>query len=380
MTKILRKFLLILLAALLLFNLWILISGKTFVYKALIYNYVGIDDLDLFSHRTVKSGVPQAWPVKADIAKPLPAYLKAELEKQESVAFVVIHRDSLLHESYWSGYGDSSLTNSFSMSKSFIGALVGVALKEGLIRDLNQSIADFIPEFKNDKRSAIRIRDLLSMSAALSWDESYASLFSETTEGYYGTDLDGQMLRQSMRGEPGKDYYYQGAATQILAMMLTRVSGMSVSEYMSEKIWTKVGAENHAEWSLDREGGMEKASCCFYSNARDFARFGSLYLHMGNWRGTQIIDSAYVAESIRPAPLNDEGKPNRVYGFQWWIDELEGEKIFYCRGILGQYIVVIPSKDCVFVRLGHKRGQKEDGTLTDLPVYVKGVLEMLSNQ
>ena len=123
---------------------------------------------------------------------------------------------------------------------------------------------------------------------------------------------------------------------------------------------------------------MEKASCCIYSNARDFARIGSLYLHMGNWKGVQLIDTAFILESVKPAPLSYKGKPNTEYGFQWWITQVEGLPVYYCRGILGQYIAVVPEKELVVVRLGHLRDQQEDGTLLDFPVYLRGAVAMAS--
>ena len=93
--------------------------------------------------------------------------------------------------------------------------------------------------------------------------------------------------------------------------------------------------------------------------------------------GQQLLDTAFVEESVVPAPLLDEGKPNTEYGYQWWIAEIDGNKIFYCRGILGQYIVAIPSKQLIMVRLGHHRHQAADGTLLDLPVYVRGAIALI---
>ncbi|MBK9318504.1 MAG: hypothetical protein IPM91_06540 [Bacteroidetes bacterium] len=121
---------------------------------------------------------------------------------------------------------------------------------------------------------------------------------------------------------------------------------------------------------------MEKASCCIYSNARDFARIGALYLHLGNMYGNQLVDTSFVLESIMPAPLLNEGKPNTEYGYQWWISEVDGNKIFYCRGILGQYIVAVPSKNIIMVRLGHHRNQAPDKSLIDLPIYVRGAIKL----
>lgn len=105
-----------------------------------------------------------------------------------------------------------------------------------------------------------------------------------------------------------------------------------------------MGAEHPALWSTDHEGGVEKAYCCFNTNARDFARIGQLMLDSGRWKGEAIIDSAYFAESITPCLIPDErNKSTDYYGFQWWIYPAS-EQIFYARGILGQYIIVIPAK------------------------------------
>lgn len=377
MRKFLRLFLFLLLLLLAAGSVFLLVTGRSWVFKALVYNYVNIDDLDLFPYRSMKAVDPQPWPLSANYQKIAPdTGTIAELERNRSVAFVVIHRDSILYESYWDGYSDSSLSNSFSMAKSYIGALTGIALREGLIKNLDQTVDEFIPEYRNEKKGKLTLWQLLTMSAALSWDEAYSSLFSVTTEAYYGKDLQGLMNRLDVTGIPGKEYNYQGGATQLLAMVLMKASGKNLSDYCEEKLWKPLGAVHTAEWSLDHTGGMEKASCCIYSNARDFARLGALYLHKGNWKGKQLIDTSYIEASVTPSPLLENGKPNTEYGYQWWITEAEGKKVFYCRGILGQYIVAIPSMQLVMVRLGHLRRQAADGSLLDLPIYLKGAIDM----
>jgi|JI10StandDraft_1071094.scaffolds.fasta_scaffold16937_5 CubicO group peptidase (beta-lactamase class C family) len=354
-------------------------TGKAWVIKALVYNYVNIDDNDIFIQRKVENGTPRPWAVSAHYNKiPLDTATANELVRERSVAYLIIQNDSLLYEAYWDGYSDSSLSNSFSMSKSVIGVLTGIALKQGYIKSLEQTVGEFIPEYKDNSMGKLTLRQLITMSAALSWDEAYSSLFSVTTEAYYGKDLKGLMDRLEVVGVPGKNYYYQGGATQLLAMVIMRATGKNLSEYCAASLWQPLGAEHPAEWTIDKDGGMEKASCCIYSNARDFARIGALYLHLGNMYGQQLLDTSFVQQSVVPAPLLDEGKPNTEYGYQWWISEVDGNKIFYCRGILGQYIVVVPSKNLIIVRLGHHRNQAADGSLIDLPLYVRGALKMAS--
>ncbi|MEM9025197.1 MAG: serine hydrolase, partial [Bacteroidota bacterium] len=155
-------------------------------------------------------------------------------------------------------------------------------------------------------------------------------------------------------------------------------TGKTVSEYASEKLWQPIGAQHPAYWTLDREGGDEKAFCCINSNARDFARFGRLYLHHGNWNGQQLVDSGFVAESVKAAPLTDfDGGPNERYGFHWWVMDYNNNPVFYARGILGQYVTVIPAEQTIVVRLGKKRELvKGDKHPQDLMVYLDAVEQM----
>ena len=128
-----------------------------------------------------------------------------------------------------------------------------------------------------------------------------------------------------------------------------------LSQYSSEKLWQPLGAEQPALWSLDTKNGTEKAYCCFNSNARDFARIGQLMLDSGMWHGKTIIPKTYFKESISPNGILDEqGHKCDYYGYQWWVYP-PNKSIFYARGILGQYIIIIPSKRLVIVRLGKKR-------------------------
>ncbi|MEP7265329.1 MAG: serine hydrolase [Bacteroidota bacterium] len=378
MKKILKVIAWIIGVPVLLINIYILFSGKTYLYKALAYNFVDIDDNTLFNQRKVEASQGIEWPLKSNYnTMKAPDYLIEELEKYKSVAYLVIQNDSILYEKYWEGYSDKSISNSFSMAKSIIGIMTGIALDEGKIKSLDQPVADFIPEFKDGEKSKITIRHLLMMSSGLDWDEAYANPLSVTTEAYYGTDLYKIATQQKVIQEPGKEFIYQSGNTELLGLILENATGKSLSEYASEKLWKPLHAMNNAEWSLDKEDGREKSYCCFYSNARDFARIGALYMHSGMMFGKQIVSSDYVKTSVIPAPLTDSGSKNEVYGYHWWITRYENHKVFYMRGILGQYVLVFPDENMIVVRLGHQRPPKtDDGELTDVPVFLKGALEM----
>ncbi|MEY3411453.1 MAG: hypothetical protein RIQ70_139 [Bacteroidota bacterium] len=352
-----------LLVAFILGNILLILTGKLYFYKALICNFANIDDCTIFDQRVIqKSTQPQPWPISTQYNKTnFSKSLKTYHETEKSIAFVVLKNDSLVHEEYWSGYGENSLSNSFSMAKSVTSILVGIAIKEGKIKSVEQPIGDFLEEFNQREFKKIKIKHLLTMSSGLNWDESYMNPFSMTTEAYYGNDLWRLMLRLRVLHAPGKDFTYLSGDTQLLSFVLQKATGKTIGAYAQEKLWQPMGALNNAEWSLDKKNGTEKAFCCMYSNAKDFARIGVLYLHDGNWKGKQLVDSNYVKASLTPAQLIDSetGKPNDFYGFQWWlIPDYKGERIFYARGILGQMIVVIPSKNIVFVRLGNQKPEK----------------------
>src|SRR5688572_21411417 len=365
-----RKIFLGIIAAVALSAAAIYLSGKTYLYRALYYNVAGIDDNRIFEERLIPANNPQPWPVSKQYNKrKLPeAFLKKQ-KVLKMAAFLVVCKDSVLQELYADGYGPESRTNSFSVAKSVVSMLVGVALKESKIKSVDQPVADFLPEFRNGGKEKITIQHLLTMSSGLNWEESYSNPFSMTSEAYYGYDHETLVHQQEVETEPGKEFFYKSGNTQILSFVLVAATKMNLSDYAASRLWQPIGAEQPAEWSLDKKDGTEKAYCCLYSNARDFARLGQLYLKNGIWKGDTIIDPAYVKASVTPTGLPDKftGAPGDFYGFQWWlIPDYKGLEIFYARGILGQYIIVIPEKEMVIVRLGEKRGKKKGMHLQDV--------------
>ena len=366
-------------------NLYAILSGKTYFYKALRYNLADVDDYKIFDNRIIgKSSKPQPWSqAKKYNQTELSPELKSTLEKYKTFAFLVIKNDSVIHEEFNDGYDNNSFSNSFSVAKSIVSVLIGVAVKENKIKDIDEPIGNYLEDFKEGDKGKITIKHLLTMSSGLNWDESYASPFSMTTEAYYGKDLPYLMSRMEAVDSPGKYFKYLSGNTQLLAMVLQKVTGKTVSEYAHEKLWEPLGMENDALWCLDKDGGNEKAFCCVNSNACDFAKIGSLYLHKGNWKGKQILDSGYVNESVSPVQLKNlsDNSPVNFYGLHWWlVPETKGIKAFYARGIQGQYIIVIPEKNIVIVRLGEKRGKKVGvEQLEDVLVYTKEVCRIFGN-
>ncbi|HEX8549301.1 MAG TPA: serine hydrolase [Cytophagaceae bacterium] len=357
-----KKFLVIFCASVALCYCIIIALDKKFVFTVFRYNLPDLDDYRIFANRKVPhSRNPQPWPKKFLYNQlSLPDSTQIEMEKLNTTACIIIHKDSLLFEKYWDNKSLGSYSNSFSMAKSYVSALIGVALKEGKIKSLEEPVAIYLDEFKEGKKGAITLRHLLCMSSGLDWEEAYFNPFSTVSEAYYGNNLKKIIYKLKPIEKPGQRFQYKGGDTQILALVLEKVYGHSLSKILYDKIWGPLGAEQPALWSLDRKKGTEKASCCLNSNAKDFARLASLYLHKGNWRGAQLIDSSFIENSTQPIDLAD-GSNQLVdfYGYQWWlIPSYNKGAIFYARGILGQYIIVDPTFNLVIVRLGNKRGEK----------------------
>ncbi len=388
--KIIKKTGKWLLIVLVILNIAILISGNTYIYKAIGNTYLkgrsgpSIDEYPIFSNREIKAGTAQEWGLsKKYNSKTIPGELEKHFADLQTIAFVVIKSDSLLHEQYWDGYGQDSRTNSFSMAKTFLSILVGIAIDEGKIKSVDEPVADFLPEFKEGEKSKITIKHLLTMSSGLDFDENYVNPLAYPAKAYYGNDLTKLTYSYKVCDEPGKKFKYLSGNTELVGFIIQKATGKTISEYMSEKLWQPLGAKNNAFWSLDHEGGVEKAYCCFNSNARDFARFGELYLDSGKWNGKQIVNADYVLNSIKPADLvyASDGNKNTEYGYSWWlIHDYKGHNIFYARGILGQYVICIPDEKMIVVRLGKKREKARDNQPpSDAFYYIDAALEMYGN-
>lgn len=379
-----------LLIILVVLNLAILFSGRWYLYKAIANTYLkgrkgpSISEYTIFENREVKTGTPQIWHLAKNAnSKKIPDNYLKEFTDMQTVSYVVIKNDSLVHEQYWDGFGEDSYTNSFSMAKTFISILVGTAIDEGKIKSVDEPVSDFLPEFKEGDNAKLTIKHLLTMSSGINFDEDYVSPFAYPAQAYYGSDIKKLTYKYKVVEEPGKVFNYLSGNSELLGFILEKATGKTVSDYASEKLWKPLGAVHPARWSLDHEGGTEKSYCCFNSNARDFARVGELFLDSGKWNGTQLISLDYVLNSIKCADLVDEeGKKNEKYGYAWWLmPNYKGHTIFYARGILGQYIICIPDKKMVIVRLGHKREKSTTPHChtVDVFAYIDAALEMYGN-
>ena len=275
------------------------------------------------------------------------------------MAFIIIRNDTVLYQKYGQGYTESSIVPSFSMAKSFVSLLLGIAIDEGTIKDVHEPITKYLPELTKPGFEKITIEDLLDMHSGIKFNEGYLNPFGDVAKYYYGTNLKKYVAHLGIEKAPDSAFKYLSVNSQLLAMIVERAVHKPLPDYMEEKVWRYIGAEYDASWSIDsRKDSEVKAFCCFNAKARDFAKIGRLYLHGGNWNGRQIVSENWVKRS-----LSVEGKKNKFYSYQWWhtLDINKDNKAvpandFFADGLLGQFIYVYPEKNIIIVRLGKKEG------------------------
>jgi CubicO group peptidase (beta-lactamase class C family) len=361
--RIFRYFVFIFLGLFILLNVFIVVSGRFYLYKGAANTYLvgktgpGIYDLDIFPYKSIATGEKIPWVEKKDLDKVKLSVLdKKYLESLGTKGFLVIHNDTLLFEKYFDEHKKATVSNSFSAGKTIVALLIGIAIEEGRIKSLDEPVGNYIPEFSSGKHSKITIRHLLDMASGLDWTESGKDPLSDNAASYYGSDLYGLTTDQEVIKEPGRTFIYQSGNTQLLGFVIKAATGSTVAEYTQEKIWKRIGAEQEAYWSLDREDGDEKAFCCFYATVRDFARFGVLFVNNGKFGNEQIVPEWFMKEMVRfGSTKTEEGTPNQRYGLHVWVYDDGKSPVYYLRGIKGQYIIAVPDKNLIIVRVGEER-------------------------
>ena len=279
--------------------------------------------------------------------------LEQFLEESNTTAFIVLHGDKILYEGYFNGSSREAIQTSFSVAKTFTAALVGIAIDEGYIAGLDESMTTYIPELaQEDARFGdITIRHLVTMSSGIRY-RSYLSPWADNTTTYYSPNLRAAALRTKIEEPPGNRYSYNDYNSILLGMILERATGMTVAEYLQTRLWQPMGAEADGSWSLDStRSGFEKMESGINGRAIDFAKFGWLFLNEGRNGERQVISRAWVEEATRVDTTTD---PAAEYQYGWNVD-VEKDS-YYAEGHLCQFIYVYPAARLVLVRMGRNCG------------------------
>ena len=354
------------------------------VGKYVVYNFADIDDYKKFHDRTLeKSEKPfyffdgRQQSISLNMEK-YGVQSKEDLNRinaeHKTVAFLIIRNDTLLYDWYADKYDRSTTLTSFSMAKSYVSTLIGIAIDEGYIKSVKEPITNYITDFRNPGFEIITIEHVLNMRTGIFYKENYYSPFGNVAIGYYGRNLDRHLQKIKVKEDPDKRFDYISIATQILGVILEKATGKTLSQYCEEKLWMKLGTEYDATWSLDRKEGREKAFCCLNAKAIDYAKIGRLYFNGGNWDGEQVVSENWVNASTKKS----SDSKDMFYAYQWWHypkydGELAGKNVdFYMQGHMGQYVYMSPEKNIILVRLGKGRaGVNWNGFLSDLADRMK---------
>ncbi|MFL2592882.1 MAG: serine hydrolase domain-containing protein [Flavobacteriaceae bacterium] len=362
-TTVILSFLLILIYA---FNVEYLLKGVRTIYLTG-NNTAFISDYEYFENREIKNSVPQPWLLHEKYNSVTQSEnLKKLNEETKTKSFLVIKNDSIVFEKYFDDHKSTSLSNSFSVAKSIVTSMLFKAIMEGKIKGLDQPLSDYFEEYKEGLASELTVGDLASMSSGMKWSEKYYSVINITSESYFTDDLRSVVLRQDIIDKPGQSFRYSSGDTQLLGMVIEKATGTTLTNYLSEKFWQPMGAENSALWQIDSaKSGMEKAYCCIASTARDFARFGKLFINKGKWNDEMILDPSYIDLSINPV-FDD----SPYYGYGWWLYNYVGKKVFTMNGHLGQFVISFPDENIIIVRQGDYNNKGNGDGSSDLFKYI----------
>ena len=356
----------------------------SYVYRLITMNVADVYDYTNFENQVIKG----AKSTNIFISQPEEKYVESLFEElvtktgfnsfeewaieSQTTALIVIKKDTIIYEKYFNGFVRDSYFHSQSMAKSFISFLIGAAIDDGLIKSIEDPITNYIPELlQRDQRfKKISIKDLLEMRSGLEYNTSLIpftnihSPWHDEAVGYYHPNVRKLLLENvEISSEPGKDFQYSNYNTSYLGLILERATTVSVSNYLEQKLWSRI-MEYDALFSIDsKESNFEYMPSRLIARAIDYARFGQLILNEGNWNGNQIISKDWIQEStqenrsisrdIYPKWFGRSDK-RIYYNYHWWGHvNKDGTFNFYANGNLGQNIYIIPDKETVIVHFGN---------------------------
>ncbi len=281
------------------------------------------------------------------------------VERTMTTGLMVIHKDTIIFEKYMNGLTPETTHISWSMAKSFISGLLGIAVQDGLIESIQDPITKYLPQLEKCGYNGVKIKDILQMSSGVGFNEDYADFNSDINRfGRYfalGQSFEDFALTLKNEKTPGTYNHYVSIDTQVLGMLLKKVTGKTLSTYLHEKIWEPMGMEHDAQWIIDSDG-MEMALGGLNVTMRDYAKFGLLYMQEGNWFGQQVVPANWIQKSVTPdAPHLQPGESELSnskygYGYQWWIPS-DADGGYFASGIYNQHIYVQPNRDVLVVKL-----------------------------
>ena len=315
------------------------------------------------SHAVPASGTPSPLPTGAPLK--LSSDLDAYLAGQRSAALLVVHDGKLRLERYGLGFDGSGRWTSFSVAKSFTSTLVGAALKDGFIKSLDDKVSLYIPELKGSAYDEVSVRQLLTMTSGVKWNEDYDDPNSDVAKfNNHKPEAGVEVLVSYMRKLPrevpaGTRWLYSTGETNLVGTLVQRATQKPLATYLAEKVWGPAGMEQQATWLLSKTG-QEIGGCCVQASPRDYARMGQFILNGATVNGQSIVPDDWLAQAT--TKQTDIGTPGRGYGYQWWTYD---DGSFTARGIFGQGILIDPQRKMVIVSNANCGGGARDKVATE---------------
>ncbi|MCB9256554.1 MAG: serine hydrolase [Chitinophagales bacterium] len=276
------------------------------------------------------------------------------LDNSLSNAFLIVKDGTILLEKFYNKYDNEKTHGSFSVSKGMLASMLGIALDKKWIKNLEEPITTFIPELlKNDSAFAkITIKNLLEMNSGIRIKGADANPFGDLAKVYYGNNFFRFLKSLKIEKEPGLEHRYNQTDPELLSLILTRASGMSLSQFFEKFVWTKIGA-NIAYWNTYRKEKLEKGYCCFNARVHDYAKFAQLYLQKGRWNEEQLIPEAWVNYTTV-----QEKKDNPKWKFDfhnYWYPATDGAGDFTAQGYNRQMLYINPNKNLILFASGSEK-------------------------
>ena len=316
----------------------LLAVNSLFREDRIIANFAGMDEL--FEHTILPAG-DAATPLPTGPAYTPPPDVTAWIAERDVTALVILKDGELVYEIY--PHGDASDTRiAWSVSKSFLSALIGILIEEGTIGSVDDPVTDYVPELADTAYADARIEDVLQMSSGVVFDEDYLDFNSDINRMGRVLALGGSMDEFAMAltetdAAPGERWRYVSIDTHILGMVARAASGRSLADLMTEKIIQPLGLEQDPIYLTDGNG-VAFALGGLNLTTRDFARFGQMIAQGGEWQGKQIVPRDWIDRATRPSARSSAGQTG--YGYQWWTPPNNREGEFMARGVYGQYIYI----------------------------------------
>ncbi len=280
------------------------------------------------------------------------------LTDTQSTALLVVKDETITFENYYLGTQPSDLRASWSMAKSYLSAIFGIAVYEGHIKDLNVPVTDYVPALIGSGYDGVTIKNVLQMSSGVAFNEDYNDFNSDINRFGRMMAMGGSFdeFAASLINERAQGTYmkYVSIDTHVLGMVLRAATGKTIEEYLTQKLWSKLGNEQDARYLVD---GLGEPMVLGGLNAttRDYGRLGMLFRDNGVINGEQVVPAQWIKDSITPdAPHLMPGKRDTAksvfgYGYQWWIPE-QSDQEFFALGIYGQFIYINQKAGVVIVK------------------------------